>query len=175
VKQSKLLTITTGWSVIAYIAFTCLLMTAPAELHASGGNPFINSSEGNSADPTGIHVDAPTLDSGSLPTVERIFLPPEPKGSSVKSESIATHSVKGILHRVAAIGGETTGWAVRLEHPFHWSEKTSVRNIEIEADSGRLEPLQGKQVEAHGRIIWRQGIERGRYHVMMFESIHEFH
>ncbi|MDQ6959499.1 MAG: hypothetical protein Q9M27_00595 [Mariprofundaceae bacterium] len=89
-----------------------------------------------------------------------------------EKEVAAMQTINGILHRISAIGGETTGWAVRLEHPLQVSEKMTVNEIEVVADGSLLEPLQGKQVEARGQITWRQGIERGRYPAIMIETIH---
>jgi len=80
-------------------------------------------------------------------------------------------TVTGVLHHVGAIGGETTGWAIRLDGPLKLSETKRVNEIEVDTDSSLLEPLLDRQVQARGRITWRQGIERGRYPVMMLDSI----
>jgi len=79
--------------------------------------------------------------------------------------------IKGILHRVGAIGGETTGWAIRLDSPLKVTETMKVKKIEVDADHSLLEPLLDKRVDARGRITWRRDIERGRYPVMMLDWI----
>jgi len=83
----------------------------------------------------------------------------------------AIQAVKGLLHHVDAIGSETTGWAIRLDNPLKLSEKMKVSEIEVAADRSLLAPLLDKQVQVRGRITWRQGVERGRYPVMILESI----
>jgi len=88
-----------------------------------------------------------------------------------KKGAIVMQTVTGVLHRVGAIGGETTGWAIRLDSPLKLPEIKQVNEIEVDAESSLLKPLMDKQVEARGRIIWRQGIERGRYPVMTIDWI----
>ena len=81
--------------------------------------------------------------------------------------------VKGILHRVNAIGGETTGWAVRLDAPMQLAANMNVKEIEVAGDNSLLTPMENKHVELRGRLSWGQGIERGRYPVLVSESVQE--
>jgi len=150
-------------SICAVASF--LLMITSSELYASDGNPFIGNANPSAVDGLDLKVDAPTLDHGPLPVTEPIYLPAD--------QTTDMQTVKGLLHRVAAIGGETTGWAIRLNKPLELSENRQVKKIEVDAVRSLLEPLLDKGVQARGRIVWRQGIERGRYPVMMLESIHE--
>lgn len=74
--------------------------------------------------------------------------------------------------RVAAIGGETTGWAIQLDAPrvIHGNE---VRLLEVDSRPEQWQPYEGKRVEATGMIVFRQGIERGRWPVLEVESLRE--
>jgi len=155
--------------VVSTCAITSfLLMTIPFHLYAAGGNPFISNS-GPKIVGTDLKVDPPTLGGGELPILEPMALQPEAK-PSVRTKPFM-QVITGVLHRVGAIGGETTGWAIRLDSPLKLPEIKQVNEIEVDAESSLLKPLLERQVEAHGRIIWRQGIERGRYPVMMLDGI----
>ena len=81
-------------------------------------------------------------------------------------------TVRGRLTRVAAIGAETTGWAIELDAPLT-VEGQQLTRIEISGDSERWNELGGKRVEATGRIVFRQGVERGRYPVLEVQTIRE--
>lgn len=79
-------------------------------------------------------------------------------------------TVTGVLTRVAAIGGETTGWALRLDEPAECGEKVT-KLLEVAAAEETLAPLEEQHVEAAGRIVWRTGVERGRWPVLQIESL----
>ncbi|MBI4464678.1 MAG: hypothetical protein HY647_08240 [Acidobacteria bacterium] len=80
----------------------------------------------------------------------------------------------GKLERVFAIGGETTGWALALSSEREIGDR-KVRSVELDpAPHGvRLDPLEGKRVEATGVLQWREGVERKRYVVLVVETIRE--
>jgi len=158
--------------VIIGLAVCVFTVTVLLPISASADNPFVGTTSPATHDPANIHVDPPRLEPGVLPRIDPITLPHEPKPASrSKNESVAMQTVTGVLRRVAGIGGETTGWAIRLDSPLKLSKTKQVNKIEVAADSSLLESLLGKQVEVRGRITWRQGIERGRYPVMMLDSI----
>jgi hypothetical protein len=81
-------------------------------------------------------------------------------------------TVRGLLVRVVAIGGETTGWALQLEAPLKLEGQT-VRELEVNSRPERWAGSEDKWVEARGRITWRRGVERGRWPVLEIESLRE--
>ncbi len=81
-------------------------------------------------------------------------------------------TVQGVLTRVAAIGGETTGWAIRLDEPMEIDGK-QIRLLDVDSQTGPWSQLDEKHVEASGRIVYRQGIERGGWPVLEVESMRE--
>lgn len=93
-----------------------------------------------------------------------------PKPGSGAGDTAVT--VRGKIISVMAIGGETTGWAIELEKPLEVEGK-QLRQIEIDGDRSRWPSLEGKTVEARGKIAFRQGIERGRYPILQVESLRE--
>jgi len=161
-------------AIIIYVLTTFLLMMmTPAVLYAADGNPFIPNPNPNAANLLNPKVEAPTLGHGTLVVPGPIVLPPEQKSDmKTRKEGIAMQTVKGLLHHVSAIGGETTGWAIRLGQPLNVPKQGLMNDIEVAADDSLLASLLDRQVEARGRITWRQGIERGRYPVLTLESIH---
>jgi len=179
VNKSNYLTTIIGLVASTYVATAFLPMTAWAELYVFNGNPLIGITNPTNDNPVHMTVDSPTLEHGTLVVPDPVTLPPEPTPAkpAIRAERqfpVRTQTITGLLYRVAAIGGETTGWAIGLEEPLKLRGKR-MREINVAADSRLLEPLQDKQVQVRGQIIWRQGIERGRYPVMMLESIHEMH
>ena len=90
----------------------------------------------------------------------------------VQSEEKLT--LAGKLVQVAAIGGETTGWALQLDVARN-IEDSNIHSIELDpAPYGlRLNALEGKQVEVSGVVQWREGVERKRYPVLVVETIRE--
>jgi len=171
--KSNSLAAITMLAISICIVTVFLLMTTSSELYAADGNPFIPNPNPNAANLLNPKVETPTLGHSAIVFPAPIVSPPEQKSDmKTRKEGIAMQTVNGLLHHVSAIGGETTGWAIRLEQPLKVSEKMIVKEIEIAADGGLLAPLLDKQVEARGRTTWRQGIERGRYPVLTLESIH---
>jgi heat shock protein HslJ len=82
-------------------------------------------------------------------------------------------SITGGLSHVMAIGGESTGWSVRLEAEINVNGK-AMRSIEVsDAQPGRLEGLIGKRITATGRIAHRQGVETGETPFLRIASIKE--
>ncbi len=81
-------------------------------------------------------------------------------------------TVRGLLVRVVAIGGETTGWAIQLDTPLKL-EGQSVRELEVNSRPERWASSEDKRVEARGRITWRRGVERGRWPVLEIEFLQE--
>ena len=70
--------------------------------------------------------------------------------------------VTGILERVMAVGGETTGLAVKLDSPLTLGGKVYSR-IEVDRKGVDVSPLIGTRVEVTGKVVSRKGIERGEY------------
>jgi hypothetical protein len=69
--------------------------------------------------------------------------------------------VTGKLNRVMAIGGESTGWAIQLDHEITVEGK-QVSSLEIDyPKTKRLEKLENKPVNASGKITHRHGVESG--------------
>jgi len=91
-------------------------------------------------------------------------------GKNARDDKLIT--VRGVLTRVAAIGGETTGWAIRLDKPLELEGKT-YEMLEVSADANKLTPHEEKRVEATGRVVWRQGVERGRWPLLEIASLKE--
>lgn len=79
--------------------------------------------------------------------------------------------VTGRVTQVVAIGGETTGWALRLD------AKTRVDGRDLDridvAPAQAVRGFDGKRVEARGTVVWRTGVERGRYPVLEIDGIRE--
>jgi hypothetical protein len=81
-------------------------------------------------------------------------------------------TVTGKLVRIAAIGGETTGWAIDLESPLEIDDKKLDR-IEVDPGDQNISGFEDRQVEVTGKLEKRQGIERGAYPVIVIEEISE--
>jgi hypothetical protein len=79
-------------------------------------------------------------------------------------------SVQGRLTRVAAIGGETSGWAVALDQPIEVAGQ-KLNLIEIDSDPKRWSQYEEKTIQATGRIVFRTSVERGRYPILQVDSI----
>jgi hypothetical protein len=172
-KKSNFLATAFGLVVGISVITAFLLMTVPFELYAADGNPLIEKPNLNAANLLNPKVEAPTLGHSTLVNPGPIVLPPEQKSvMKTRKEGIVMQTVNGFLHHVSAIGGETTGWAIRLGQPLNVPKQGLMNDIEVAADDSLLASLLDRQVEARGRITWRQGIERGRYPVLTLESIH---
>ena len=94
--------------------------------------------------------------------------------SSAQESGTTADRFAGKLVRVVAIGGETTGWAVRLDLERQIGD-TTVRQVEVDPGPSKvsLESFQDKQVEITGTLTWRRGVERKKYPVVILETIHE--
>jgi heat shock protein HslJ len=82
-------------------------------------------------------------------------------------------SMVGVLPRVVAIGGESTGWGIQLDAPMSFGGK-QVQHVELAfAKTDQLNKLVNKRVEVTGTITRRQGPERGERPVLEVTSIRE--
>ncbi len=75
----------------------------------------------------------------------------------------------GRVLRVAAVGGETTGWALDLDAVTRIGDR-DVRRIEV-APADTVRRFEGQRVDADGTIAWRTGVERGRYPVFQIDHV----
>jgi heat shock protein HslJ len=84
-----------------------------------------------------------------------------------------TVTVIGKLSRVAAIGGESTGWAIELEAETV-IKGNAVHSVEVTShDIHRLEALENKRVRATGKVSYWHGVETSRRFVLEVSSIQE--
>jgi hypothetical protein len=81
-------------------------------------------------------------------------------------------TVTGNLSQVAAIGGETTGWAIRLDSEIKINGK-NVSSIEVSGDKQDFAKVENKHVEATGELSARHGVERSEWIVLDVSSIRE--
>jgi hypothetical protein len=81
-------------------------------------------------------------------------------------------TVMGTLGQVVGIGGETTGWAIKLKSPVK-VDGNEVKSLEVDGDKTKFEPLNNKFVEASGSLGVRQGVERGAWTVLEVKEIKE--
>ncbi|HLH01969.1 MAG TPA: META domain-containing protein [Bryobacteraceae bacterium] len=79
-------------------------------------------------------------------------------------------TVSGTLERVMAIGGESTGWSIRLDSPLGIDDKR-LDTLEIAFDNAKLEPLNNQHVRATGTLSHRQSVETGARPVLEVTSI----
>ena len=79
-------------------------------------------------------------------------------------------TVTGKLTRMAAIGGETTGWAVVLDKPRQLADKM-VNRLELDPAGRKLDKFENRHLEITGTWQSRTGVERGRYRVLMVKNI----
>ncbi|MBI3894807.1 MAG: hypothetical protein HY313_02635 [Acidobacteria bacterium] len=94
--------------------------------------------------------------------------------SSSQERDTTGEQFAGKLVRVVAIGGETTGWAVRLDSERQIGD-TTIRQVEVDSGPSQisLESFQDKRVEITGTLTWRRGVERKKYPVVILETIRE--
>ena|SRR5258708_4383267 len=92
--------------------------------------------------------------------------------AQVKPQEQKMITVTGKLERVAAIGGETTGWAIRLDSELKIKDEV-LKSINVNYDNEKLEKLENKRVEAKGKITFRNTIERGEWPVLEVSTIKE--
>jgi hypothetical protein len=76
----------------------------------------------------------------------------------------------GRIIRVSAIGGESTGYALKVRKGFSLNGVT-VKQIELEPNGFNLRPLMFQQVHVAGPVVTRSGLERGTYLVLVVEQI----
>jgi len=73
------------------------------------------------------------------------------------------------------MGGESTGWAIKLDADLEVAEGArKVKQIEIDPNGKTIEALEGKRVQVTGSLVWRHGVERGVYQVIMVDTIKEY-
>jgi hypothetical protein len=89
-----------------------------------------------------------------------------------KERSEGMRTVTGTLQRVAAIGGETTGWAVDLDSALAIGGE-ELKQIEVDPGDNKIDTLDGKRVEIVGQLKKRQGVERKDYWVIAADKIRE--
>jgi hypothetical protein len=99
-----------------------------------------------------------------------IFVLPCVRAQNTKGS--ATITVTGTLDQVVGVGGETTGWAIKLDSETEFAGKRS-RSIEVSGDRREFVRLKGKRVNAAGKLVVRHGIERGEWPVLEISSIQE--
>jgi hypothetical protein len=82
-------------------------------------------------------------------------------------------TVTGKLTRIAAIGGESTGWAVQLDSELTVESK-SVHSIELDAlELANLEKFENKHVKVVGKLSHQHDVEIGERTVLEVSSIKE--
>ncbi len=80
-------------------------------------------------------------------------------------------SVSGVLNRVMAIGGETTGWALQLDEGSKLDGKP-VSEVEVTfPNQAKLREWSGKRVKMTARLARRTGVERGERSVLEIATI----
>jgi hypothetical protein len=77
----------------------------------------------------------------------------------------------GVVRRTAAIGGEGTGWTLKMAQPLQLASN-SVKSIDLEPGPNAPKWLDGRRVRVEGTIVWRSGIERGSYPVLVASGIY---
>jgi len=74
-------------------------------------------------------------------------------------------TVTGVLESVVAVGGETSGWAVRLDDPMVLDGRI-YDSIEVYSEGEDLSALAGKRVSATGTFVQWRTPERGHFLVL---------
>jgi hypothetical protein len=71
-------------------------------------------------------------------------------------------TVVGTVHRVMAIGAETTGWMVQVDSETVIDGKP-ISSIEVNdtRKPGQLEGFENKRVKIAGKVVYRHGMETG--------------
>lgn len=95
-------------------------------------------------------------------------------GYSQEEGEQETVTVTGKLVRAVAIGGETTGWIVKLDSPLEVKGK-ALNRIEVDpgSDGENINALENKHVKITGTLEKRLGVERGEYWVLTVRKIEE--
>ena len=81
-------------------------------------------------------------------------------------------TVTGRLERVVRIGGESTGWAIKLDSPVKIEGKP-MKSIEVNHQTKRFEKLENRRVEATGKLTFWHGVETGYWPVLDVSTIQE--
>ncbi|MBM3199677.1 hypothetical protein FJZ53_01980 [Candidatus Woesearchaeota archaeon] len=80
-------------------------------------------------------------------------------------------TVTGELVKVVAIGGETTGWAIKTDQPLDIGGKeTMLIEIDMMGKKINLLPFEHQYVRVTGKLVKRHGVERGTYWVIEVEK-----
>jgi heat shock protein HslJ len=82
-----------------------------------------------------------------------------------------TVTVTGVLNRVMAIGGESTGWALQLEEESKLDGKPTSEMEVAFPNQSMLREWNGKRVKVTGRSAKRSGVERGERTVLEIATI----
>lgn len=77
----------------------------------------------------------------------------------------------GVVRRTASIGGEGTGWTLKMAQPLQLASN-SVKSIDLEPGPNAPRWLDGRRVRVEGTIVWRSGIERGSYPVLVASGLY---
>lgn len=88
---------------------------------------------------------------------------------SQEKDHVQTITVTGKLQRVAAMGGETTGWAVALDKPLQLEGKALTR-LEIDPAGKKVAGWENRHLETRGTLEKRRGVERV-YWVLVVQEI----
>ena len=89
-----------------------------------------------------------------------------PKQQGIKSDLPKAPEVfTGKLIRVAAIGGETTGWALDLDKPLQIEGK-KLNRITVDPAEWAMGDFENKRVKIKGILGKRCGVELGEYWVL---------
>jgi hypothetical protein len=91
------------------------------------------------------------------------------QGTPVEGSVEAT----GNLVKVAAVGGETTGWAIEFEKEVSFGGNAE-HSIEVEGDAKKFAKLENKKVTVKGSIVHRSGTERKDRMVFVVQKIKEW-
>lgn len=116
-------------------------------------------------------IQSQLLTAGVLAVFCLVLLRPAAQAREQKAQEEIT--VTGKLSRVMAIGGESTGWSIHLDHP-KTIEGKEMDSLEIDyAKTKKLEKLENKEVKASGKLTHRHGAETGERLVFEVGSIQE--
>jgi hypothetical protein len=89
-----------------------------------------------------------------------------------QSEKRQGVAVKGVLVTVVGVGGESSGWAIRLDEEIKVEGKPT-KTLEVTGPKEDFAKLKNKSVDAVGDIVIRHGVERGDWPVLEINAIHE--
>lgn len=79
-------------------------------------------------------------------------------------------TLTGFLRAINAVGGETTGWALRPDAPASAPDGRDLREVDVDPRGRDLRPLAGDHVKVSGPLRWVEGIERS-YWLIEADSI----